>query len=111
MVDVKHSSWGIRYCNSELTREKCRVIKLTFPTGILYENIAANNSLEIRQFIPTREKRISFYRTCLFRSLSYIITGTDYNHKEIRELITLANRIFLAYMVRPFLGYIGVAEF
>ena len=88
IVDVKPYYHGeFKTVTPSWQREKCKEIRLTFTTGILYENEAADKSLEIRQLIPTKERRISPDGNCLFRSLSYIITGTDYNHKEIRELI------------------------
>ena len=88
MVDVKPYYHGeFKAVTPSWQSEKCRVTRLTFVTGILYENEAADKSIEIRQLIPTREKRISADGNCLFRSLSYLITRTDYNHREIRELI------------------------
>ena len=36
---------------------------------------------------PSKEKQISPDGNCLFSSLSYVITGSDYYHKEISELL------------------------
>ena len=68
IVDVKPYYHGeFKAVTPSWQREKCRVTRLTFITGILYENEAADKSLEIRQLIPTREKRISADGNCLFR--------------------------------------------
>ena len=73
--------------NSCWQREKCKDLGLNYTLGIIYENEATNKALEIRRLVPSREKRISPDGNCLFRSLSFVITGTDYNHQLIRELI------------------------
>ena len=52
----------------------------TYVTGIIYENEAI--------FAPSKEKIIYPDGNCLFSSLSYIITGSDHYHKEIREYLT-----------------------
>ena len=44
-------------------------------------------TLELRKLAPSKEKRISPDGNCLFSSLSYILTGSDHCHKEIRELL------------------------
>ena len=72
--------------NSCWQREQCEDLGLNYTLGIIYENEATNKALEIRRLVPSREKRISPDGNCLFRSLSFI-TGTDYNHQLIRELI------------------------
>ena len=66
--------------NSCWQREKCKDLGLNYTLGIIYENEATNKALEIRRLVPSREKRISPDGNCLFRSLSFVITGTDYNH-------------------------------
>ena len=43
--------------------------------------------MEIRKLVPSKEKRIAPDGNRLFSSLSYILTGTNHNHKEIRELL------------------------
>ena len=60
----------------------------TFVGGVIYENEAYDKTLQITKLAPpSKEKRISPDGNCLFRSLSYILTGTDYYHKEIRALL------------------------
>ena len=73
--------------NSCWQKNKCKDLRLNYTLGIIYENEATNKALEIRCLVPSREKRISPDGNCLFRSLSFVITGTDYNHQLIRELI------------------------
>ena len=68
-------------------KTKCKTLKLSYVNGILYTNEAKDKSLEIRELRPSKEKRISPDGNCLFSSLSYIITGSDHFHKEIRELL------------------------
>ena len=58
-----------------------------YAKGLLCENEATEKSLEIRQLIPSREKRISPDGNCLFRSLAYVITETDRYHQPLRELL------------------------
>ena len=53
----------------------------TFVSGVIYENQAIDKSMEIRKLVPSKEKRIAPDGNCLFSSLSYILTGTDHNHK------------------------------
>ena len=62
---------------------------ITFVGGVIYENQAINKSLKIRKLVPSKEKRIAPDGNCLFSSISYIITGSDHNHREIRELLVL----------------------
>ena len=59
----------------------------TFVVGVIYENEAGDKTIEIRKLAPSKGKRISPDGNCLFSSLSYVITGTDYYHTEIRELL------------------------
>ena len=70
-------------------KERCKFLQMTYTKGVLYENEAIDKSLEIRQLIPSREKRISPDCKCLFRSLSYVITWTDHYHQQIRELLII----------------------
>ena len=44
-------------------------------------------TIEIRKLFPSKGKRISPDGNCLFSSLSHVITGTDYYHTEILELL------------------------
>ena len=73
--------------NSRWQRQKCKDLMFTFVVGVIYENEAYDKTLEIRKLAPSKEKRISPDGNCLFRSLSYILTGSDDYHKEIRELL------------------------
>lgn len=68
-------------------KEKRKFLQMTYTKGVLYENEAIEKSLEIRQLIPSRENRISPDGNGLFRSLSYVIAGTDSYHQQIRGLL------------------------
>ena len=60
---------------------------MTYTKGVLYKNEAIEKFLEIRQLIPSRENRISPDGNGLFRSLSYVIAGTDSYHQQLRGLL------------------------
>ena len=66
-------------------REKCKYFKLSYISEVLYENESTDKGLQIRELITNKEKRISPDGNCLFRSLSYVITGSDHNHKILEE--------------------------
>ena len=68
-------------------REKCKFLQLTYVCGVLYDNESADKTLQIRELRPSKEKRISPDGNCLFRSISYVITGSDHNHQEIRDIL------------------------
>ena len=55
--------------------------------GVLYENESADKNLQIRELRPSKEKRIAPDGNCLFREISYVITGSDHYHQEIREIL------------------------
>ena len=71
--------------DSKWQKDKCKMLKLTFIIGIVSEDQSTEKKLDIRRLAPSKEKRISPDGNCLFSSLSYVITGTDCFHKEIRE--------------------------
>ena len=68
-------------------REKCKFLQLTYVCGVLYENESKDKNSQIRELRPSKEKRISPDGNCLFRSISYVITGSDHYHQEIREVL------------------------
>ena len=68
-------------------KDKCKMLKLSYIIGIVSEDQSTEKKLDIRRFAPSKEKRISPDGNCLFSSLSYVITGTDCFHKEIREIL------------------------
>ena len=68
-------------------KAKCKFLKLSYVNGVLYTNESKVKDLEIRELRPSKEKRISPDGNCLFSSLSFIITGSDHFHKEIREML------------------------
>ena len=78
-------------------RERCKDLGLNYTLGIICENEATNKAQEIRHLVHRREKNISPDGNCLFRSLSYVITGTDSNHQVIRELIQVIKKIKVEY--------------
>ena len=68
-------------------REKYKFLQLTYACGVLYQDESSYESLQIRELTPSKEKRICPDGNCLFRSISYVITGSDHYHKEIREIL------------------------
>ena len=69
-------------------KSKCRIVKLTFTiSGIIFENQSKVKNIDLHQLVPSKERGISPDGNCLFSSLSYVITGTDRFHREIRELL------------------------
>ena len=50
--------------------------------GVLYKNESADKNLQICELRPSKEKRISPDGNCLFRSISYVITGSDHHTKK-----------------------------
>ena len=73
--------------DSKWQKEKCKILNLTFISGILFENQSSIKNIDIRCLAPCKEKRIAPDGNCLFSSLSYILTGNDRSHKEIRVLL------------------------
>ena len=90
--------------NSRWQRQKCKELMFTFVGGVIYENEAYDKTLQITKLAPSKEKRISPDGNCLFRSLSYVLTGTDYYHKEIRAL--LIHNITNNYLDQGFLTFL-----
>ena len=70
-----------------MAERKMQIPQIDIRVGVLYENEADNKSIKIRHLIPSRVKRIFSDGNCLFRFLSFVITGTEYNHKFVKELI------------------------
>ena len=68
-------------------RQKCKELLFTYISDVIYESETFDKTLDIRKLVPSKEKRISPDGNCLFSSLSFIITGSDHYHKEIRELL------------------------
>lgn len=73
--------------NSWWQRQKYQELILPFVGGITHENEAYDKTLEIRKLAPSKEKRISPDGNCLFRSLSYILSGSDHYLNKIRVLL------------------------
>ena len=59
--------------DSKWQKEKCKILNLTFISGILFENQSSIKNLDIRCLAPWKEKRIAPDGNCLFSSLSYIL--------------------------------------
>ena len=55
--------------------------------GVLNVNASSDKNLRIRELRPSKEKRISPDGNCLFRLISYVNTGSDHYHQEIREIL------------------------
>ena len=68
-------------------KEKCKKLQLTFIIGIQFGNESFVKNTDLHQLVPTKERRISPDGNCLFSSLSFVITGADRFHREIRELL------------------------
>ena len=83
---------------------------------ILFVNNAINeNTCIIRHFLRSQQMSdyggYSIIRQFANPTFSSFPNECRIMQVPLYQVITLANIIFLAYMVRPFLGYIGVAEF
>ena len=72
-------------CN--MAKSKCKLLQLTFVSGIIFENQSSEKRADLRQLVPSKERRISPDGNCLFRSLSFVLTGTDRFHKDIRDFL------------------------